>query len=761
MNNQNFSLDRSSKVSILVLLSITLLSFHTVSVYSEPLIIKKIETNIEFDGLPFEKVWEEIDPLPVVMFMPVFGAEPSEKTEIRLCYNNQYLYVSGRLYDNDPSLISNKSKKRDSFGGNSDMFGLLLDSFNDKENGLVFSTAPSGLRTDYTIFNDANASSDHMPFNMSWNTFWDVKTIVNEEGWFAEIRIPLSSLRFQDTDGEIIMGLIVFRFIPHKNEFVMFPPIDPKYGGWAFFKPSKAQEVVFKDIKPKKPVYITPYALAGWQQSFELNDSETEYLQESKPKFKIGGDLKYGITSNLTLDATVNTDFAQVEADDQQVNLTRFSLFYPEKRQFFQERSSVFDFNFGGPNNLFYSRRIGLHEGQEVQIYGGARLVGRIGGWDIGFLNMQTAKLMGKSELDSDIDSLLLPSENFGAIRIRKQVFNENSYIGGMVTSRLGVDGSYNVAYGLDGIIRLFGDDYLDLKWAQTFETGAINNPFSLASARIRIEWEKRRDKGFAYSLSYSRSGEDFNPGIGFEMRDNYWRFGNSIQWGWLPGEESKLYNHRVYVRGSYNSSIENGTVESAELGPGWAFQTKSFFQGDFRIIYTVEDVDEAFEFSDNAGIPVGKYNFWTTQSMLFTPMTRPVYMILMVDAGQFYDGTRFSGELRPTWNLSSSFNLSAEYQYNLLNFPDRNEKFIAHIGRFKILFMLSTKFTASAFIQYNSAVNAMATNIRFRYNPREGNDLYIVYNEGRNTNLDREIPRLPGISSRTIMVKYTYTFRL
>lgn len=728
---------------------------------AEPIQIKKIEGTIDFDGYPFEEVWEQIKPFPVVIFIPDFGAEPTEKTEIRLLYNDQFLYVSGRLYDNNPSQIRNTSKQRDNFGGNSDGFGIVLDSFNDKENALSFSTSPSAQRTDYSVFNDANSGGGNMPFNISWNTFWDVKTIINEDGWFVEMRIPISSLRFQSIDGVATMGMIVWRWIPHKNEMLIFPAIDPKYGDFAFLQPSKAQEIIFKEIKPKKPIYLTPSALGGWQQNNFLNDAETSYDEESEPILKFGGDLKYGITSNLTLDVTLNTDFAQVEVDDQQVNLTRYSLFFPEKRQFFQERSSIFSYNLGGPQDIFYSRKIGLHEGEEVQIYGGARLVGRIGAWDLGFLNMQTADLYGSSELDSSIDSLLLSSENFGVLRLRRQVINENSYVGGIFTSRIGTDGSYNYVYGLDGIFRLFGDDYLEINWAQSFETDAKNKALSMDPTKIRLSWERRNNKGFGYDFSMSHSGADFNPGIGFEFRDNYKGTWNRLQWGWLPGMESKLQSHKVYLGFRGNLWNDSGKVESAAIEPGWSFQTKKFLTGDFKISYGYENVEEEFDLSDKAYIPTGIYNYLTTNTTITSSMTKPLFVTGTIDAGQFYDGFRFSVLLIPTWKISSSLNLSCDYQYNNIKFADRNQEFVSHIGRLKVLYMLSTKLTASAFVQYNSAVYSLASNLRIRYNPREGNDLYIVFNEGRNTNLEREIPELPTISNRSILVKYTYTFAL
>jgi len=715
-------------------------------------IISRIDKEIVFDGLPFENVWEEVEPLPMVMFQPDFGSEPTEITEIRLFYNDKYLYVSGRFYDKDPSKIKSNTKKRDDLSGNSDGFGVILDSFNDNENALCFSTTPAGIRSDMSIFNDAVGHMNHMPFNMTWNTFWDVETAINEEGWFAEIRIPISSLRFQDVNGITTMGLIVWRFIPHKNETIMFPAIHPKYGNRAMMKPSKAQDVIFKGIKPKKPVYISPYGLAGFSEVNELNDAETEYIYNKEKPVEAGLDIKYGLTSNLTMDLTLNTDFAQVEADDQMINLTRFSLFFPEKRKFFQERSSIFSFSSGGSSNLFYSRRIGLNDDQPVRIYGGARIVGRIGAWDLGFLDMQTAPFEDT-----------LPSENFGVLRMRRQVINENSYIGGMFTSRIGMDGSYNTAYGLDAILRIFGDDYLDIKFAQSFETGSENNPVSLDPSKMQISWERRSEEGFAYNLSWSRSGEDFNPGIGFEMRDDYSFARTQFQYGWLPGKDSKLFNHSLFIQQMYFLSVSDGSLETLTAGPGWKFQTKSMMSGFFSFNYNIEDVKEEFSFSDDSEvlIPVGRYEFFQFKGMISTPMSRKFYTIFMSSAGGFYDGYGASISFIPTWNISSSFQLNGTYQFNWINFEERSQKFNGQIGRLKILYMYSTKLSASVFIQVNSSNNAVISNFRLRYNPKEGNDFYLVFNEGRNTNLDREIPELPLISNRTFLVKYTHTFNL
>ena len=232
------------------------------------------------------------------------------------------------------------------------------------------------------------------------------------------------------------MGVIIQRWIPSKNEIDIYPAILPNWGDASPIKPSQAQEIIFEGINPDKPLYLAPYLLTGYESKNDLNEEGTTYLNTGKPLYEAGLDVKYGLSSNIILDLTVNTDFAQVENDDEKINLTRMAEYFPEKRMFFLERSSIFDFNSNGNNNLFYSRRIGLSEdGDPIRIYGGARLTGKIKEWDFGVLNMQTAPLMKKN--GSGIAKEIIPSENFGVIRLRRKLLNDNSYIGSIITSRL------------------------------------------------------------------------------------------------------------------------------------------------------------------------------------------------------------------------------------------------------------------------------------------------------------------------------------
>jgi hypothetical protein len=729
------------------------------TVYSqEQVSIPRIEGELKFDGVVDDACWQKIKPLELVMHIPTFGIQPSEKSEVMICYDDAYLYVGARLYDSNAASMLISSKKRDESQVQSEQLMLIFDSFNDKENGLGFATTPTGLRSDFTISKDAMGMTDPTqgPFNMSWNTFWDVKTTRNEQGWYAEIRIPLSSMRFKEKDGTVVMGLICSRAIAHKNEIDVFPAIPPNWGMTSASRPSKAQEVTFEGLKSKKPFYIAPYLIGGYQQDYSLNSSSTAYDLKKSPKLNGGLDVKYGITNNLTADITINTDFAQVEADDEQINLTRFSLFFPEKRTFFQERSSVFSFDFEQGASLFYSRRIGLNEGEQVPIYGGARITGMIGKWDLGILDMQTQAInQGAGATNA------LPSENFGILRFRRQVFNENSYVGGIVTSRAGTVGTYNTAYGIDGIFKISENDYLNIKLAQVLDNTSPNKIASLDPTELYLSWNRFNMKGLSYNFDYSRSGKYFNPGVGFFMRNNYTNYSGGFGYGWISKESSVLQSHGFMVGVMSYFDNTNNSAQSVNTNLMYDFNFKSGFGGMVALSHMFENVADTFSFSKNAYVPAGKYSFYQLESHLNSSRTNKLVLGLDFFGGSFFGGTRYTFGLEPSWNIGSSLQLGFKFNQNFINFAGRDQKFRAGVLGFKTLVMINTRLSLSAFIQYNSAENNMLTNFRFRYNPREGNDFYIVVNEGRSTYRDVENPRLPLYNNRSVLLKYTYTFTL
>jgi hypothetical protein len=714
------------------------------------LVLPRLNGPIRLDGLSDEPAWQAVQPWRPTQYEPDNGAPPTERTEFLVAYNDDYIYFALRGYDRDSTGIRSNTLYRDRLSGD-DHFEILLDTYNDNETALLFTTTPAGIRKDAAISHDASGgditSGDWI--NGDFNTYWDVATTVNGQGWFAEMRVPFTSVRFQDQDGQVVMGIILQRKVARRTERLVFPPV-PSVANWAFLKPSLAQKIVLTGIRPRKPLYVTPYGLSGLERAFRLNDAGTAYPRHDEVKAEAGVDLKHGFSNNLTLDLTVNTDFAQVEADDQQVNLTRFSLFYPDKRQFFQERASIFEFRTGGLSRLFHSRRIGLtDDGRPVRILGGARLVGRWGGWDVGFLDMQTAA------------SDSLSAENFGVLRLRRQVFNAYSYAGAMVTSRVGTDGRYNLAYGLDGVVRVARDDYLSLQWAQSFDDAQINaghlDPAN--SGQFTAELVRRRRSGWGYHGAVAWAGPAYDPGIGFTQRNDFTLLDDAVSYTWLPDQTSSLIWHTLRLAGFGYLHNADGSFESVEVGPEWEFAAKSGAGGRLETKVAFEDLRVPFVLAPEAAVPPGRFTFFRIGASYHVSATRLVQVNPRVEAGTFYDGWQATAELTPTWYVSPHLELSGSYQFTRIRFPARGQAVDLHLARLRVGTALNTKLSTNAFLQFNSATRAVSANVRFRYNFREGNDLWIVYNADVNTDRYRQAPTLPLTNTGTVLVKYTYTF--
>lgn len=705
-----------------------------------PLRLIRFIESPQIDGLSDEPGWQRIEPLPMVMYKPTYKGEPTEKTEIRVAYDKDYLYCSARCYDTNPSRIRVNSLYRDR-SSKDDKFGIILDTFNDKESALSFWTTPAGVRGDEAIFNDGKSDNKH------WNTYWDVATVQNEEGWFVEMRIPFSSLNFQDENGRAVMGLIAYRNIARKNERVVFPDLSPDRG---IDTPSRAYPLVLEGIYSQKPVYFTPYIAGGLEQTPTLNNAETAYHLKNELARNAGIDIKYNVTSNLTLDTTLNPDFAQAEADDQDVNLSRFSLFFPEKRQFFQERSGIFAFNFIDRTRLFHSRRIGIQDREQIPIIGGARLVGRIGNWDLGFLDMQTAR-------KGDV-----PTENFGVLRMRRQILNPYSYAGIMLTNRIDEKGNYNFAYGVDSIARLFGKEYLTLKWGQTFKDQGTQKQHSnfFDTAMFLAELTRRTDVGFDYELVAARSGKDFVPGIGYTKREDFTRLQWSARYDWLMGKGTSIRQvSPLQFSGFVVLRNEDASAESAQLDYKTDLEWKSGAAVSMDLQMDYEDLTKDEDFPEDTVVPAGSYTTFKTEGGFDMPGGNLFRTDFDWAFGGFFDGWRFEFQVKPTWNVSRHLEMSGEYEVNVVRFPERKQGFNAHIVRLRTRAALNTQVSLNAFVQYNSASDRFSTNIRFRYNFREGNDLWLVYNENLNTYRDDEIPRQLLTRGRTVLLKYTNTF--
>jgi hypothetical protein len=709
-----------------------------------PLLLPRSAGLIVPDGDIGDAEWAGAVEIEGMMHLPDFGAEPSERTVFLLAYDDDFLYVGCRAYDSDPAGIRVTTLERDVAIFATDACGIRLDTYNDEENSLLFNATPASVRTDWTFANDASGAP-----NQDWNAFWDAGGRMTDYGWSVEMRIPFSSLGFQVVDGRTVMGFALARSIVRRNEMTVHPAIPPNWGPQSLAKPSQMRKMIMEGIEPEHPVYVTPYGLGGAGYTHALNTIGDAYDRDDERVTEGGLDIRYGLTRNLNLDLSANTDFAQVEADDQQVNLTRFSLFFPEKRRFFQERAAIFEVSLGGNERLFHSRTIGLVNREQVRIFGGARMVGRIGEWDVGFIDMQTD------------EHGIAPSENLGVLRLRRRVLNPFSYLGGIVTSRIGEGGSHNVLWGSDAVVRVFGQDYLTLDWAQSFDDADPSGLDVFDRAFTRLAWQRRGTDGLLYSTNLVRAGAVFEPGMGFLRRRDYTSAEGQIGYGWRPGGGSALNRYGGYVAGEAFRRNADHEVESASYAIGGDLESRRGHRAAVNLTRRYEDLTAPFALSPNASVPVGSYWFLEASASYTPPNGALIRPGLNVSGGQFYDGTRVSFTVSPTWSLSRHVTVGGAYELNRIRFDDRDQAFTSHIGRLRTDLTFTTRTSASVFTQYNSANDVVVLNLRFRYNPAEGTDLYVVWNESLNTDRYAVDPYKPLSQERTLLIKYARTFTL
>lgn len=698
---------------------------------------------INLDGNLNDSFWEEALHLPLKMSQPVYGNPPSVETTVKIAYNNEAIFVAGH-FEHSSSYISDQQLSRDDLKFSSDLFGVVIDGYHDKASANVFITSPSGNKTDLAITNDAES-----PKNLNWDTFWTVKVNRKDRSWSFEMRIPLNSLQYQEKDGKVIFGLSVWKYTAANNEFDTYPLISNDYGNNGYFKPSQTTSFsISTDLGTKSnPLFISPYLIGGFN-----HERLIEGTNHGKFSPNIGLDAKYKLSPNFTFDATVNTDFAQVEADDEQINLSRFPLYRDEKRSFFQERAGLFSFNTGGSTDLFYSRRIGLtKEGKEVPLYGGLRLVGRSGDWDIGVINLHSAPKYG------------LKGENFGVFRVRRNISNENSsYIGLMTTSRVSQSGDYNLAYGVDMVLERDSDQFITSRYSHTFEDPGSSQYVSggLKNANILIKAERRSYVGFFYKLSLNRVGQNYNPGIGFINRTDFTRIGDRIAYGWSASKHSVIQNYQLITDAHIYINNSKSELESSSITVKNYTSFKSGLVIQLGINHRLERLINGFNLSEAVFIPMGKHQFNIVFINVSTPKGNRFRMDIATSAGSYFDGKGISLNISPEWVINNQFQLSSSAEYYHIHFNPRDELYQSLLLRGRLDIKPMSKVSISGFTQYNSLSKIFSSFSRLRINIADGSDLFLVYRFGLNNSPFDQLHLNDPVEMHSLQAKFNYTFQ-
>jgi len=711
-----------------VLLSILLLaviSSNAQKSYPDTLVAYFTQEKITFDGNLTENCWQQAMKINKFTQRELYEGEPAtEKTEIAIVYSTNVMYIGFWGFDDEPEKIVAQKMSRDFRWGTDDNFEIILSTFNDNRNGYLFVINPNGARADVLISNEGEG------FNKSWNGVWDVSTSITDEGWFAEIQIPFSTLKFKKAD-DLVWGINFERNIRRKKEQVMWQ-------GWSRIyeleKISQAGKLAgLHNIKAKNKLELKPYISGGVEKIDEENWQD---------RYKIGGDVNIDVTPTLKLNLTANTDFAQVESDQARINLSRFSLYFPEKRQFFLEAKDLFQMNVGHSNQVFYSRRIGLEDGEEVPIIAGARIFGKQNKTSVGAMSIQTV------EKDS------IETTNYSVVRIRQDIGRQSS-VGAIVTSKL-LNGRQNIVYGGDftySTSKIFRNKNLiiDGTYARSQTSDSLNNSnssysFSLSYPNDLIE----------YDLAVVGIREHFNPEMGFLRRHNYRMYYTELQFNPRPKFLPFLRNIMLkpldinYYVNDKTNQLESIFYELRPLG----FVTKSGEVAEFNVQWLYDKLDEPFELLDTIVIPVGEYwdNRWEIQFETFAG--RRVSGEFYFNQGSFYTGKRTRLSADGNLNINNHWNVSAEWSRNYLYFDDLD--FVTDEVGGRVIYAYNPKLNTSLFGQWNNEDDEILLNYRINWIPKIGSDFYFVINQvietGNNT---------IRLAQTTIVAKLIWRFAL
>ena len=687
---------------------------------------------LRLDGRLEEAFYSSVPPMSDFLQVEPKGGEPAvEKTDIWLAFDRTDVYVTFRCWESDPSQRVATEMRRDNsntWQGN-DVAAVLLDTFYDRQNGVLLITNAIGGRNDGQVTNETQYSPD-------WNPIWSVAVGRFEGGWTAEMKVPFKTLRYRPGAAQV-WGFNALRTSRWRNEISLLTPIPAGRGMQSLLQSSRAATVVGLEVPSgSRNLEVKPYVVS------QMTSDRTVSPQVSN-RFDgdVGVDAKFGVTQGLTGDVTYNTDFAQVEADEQQLNLTRFSLFFPEKREFFLENQGTFSFggvpttgNMAGTGDapiLFYSRRIGLENGLPAPIDGGGRLSGRAGRYSLGALHIRSAALAAA------------PPTGFSVLRVKRDVLRRSA-VGVLLTGRSASDSDAgtHATYGLDGTFGFFTNLSVNTYWARTRTPGGGGAD---TSYRAQLDYAGDRYGVLAERLVV---GEHFNPGVGFVRRDDMRQ--SFAQFRFSPRPRRLPAIRKFSGTGTFRY-VENGRgqLESREQNGEFAIE----FNNSDKLILgysgSYEFTPRPFRIAPGVSVPVGEYPFETIRLGFNLGPQRTLSGNMLVERGTFYSGHKTAFTItRGRLNVRPQLSMEPTYSVNRVELVEGS--FITHLVGSRATFTITPRMFVSALTQYNSSLDALAFNARLRWEYQPGSELFVVYNEDRDTNARRVSP----LRTRALIVK-------
>ena len=670
-----------------------------------------------------EPFWADI--APVTGFRqrdPVDGAPASERTEVRIAYDGDALYFGFTFFDSEPDRINRAILHRGGRIDKDDRVIIGLDTYFDRRNGYIFEVGALGTQDD-AIFADENLVLD----DWSWDGVFTTETRVTEDGWVLEMEIPFTTIRFADVE-EPVMGIAFQRSIRRKNETVIWPHIGQDFKGHVAQASQYATLTGLKDVRRGHRLEVKPYANLGAQQQ----GGQDGFDRESSA----GLDLKYGVTPNLTLDLTWNTDFAQVETDNVQINLTRFDLFFPEKREFFLERAGLFEFGTTQETEVFFSRRIGL----EDDILGGGRLTGQAGPISVGALALRTESRAPEVDGAGAWNSVVRLQANL----------HERTTVGVIGTS-LDADGSSDRTAGADFVTRFWGSSQFRMWGARVWDSEATGAREGTSAARAELELQNDR---YGVRVRRTHVGKAFSPALGFVRRRD------QDQWylwtAFTPRFEASDWARRSWVWvGGERILGTDGELQSRQAGSHLGFEFESGESVSFDLDSRFERLHGPASISGRVLSP-GDYRFTSYQLGAKTNDSRVFSGFLSGSTGSFWGGDRSQVRTGVSLKTGPHLTIGAQVSRNQVSLPVPDGDFTTTLVGVNIQGAVSRKLFAGALVQWDNLSKELQANIRVDWIHTPGSDLFLVLDTGYITD-DTLDPRLDPWTRRTAVAKLTW----